>query len=201
MPKAPKNPSKPIERAEMRQTLTAEECQMILKKLQNRFDANMQRHKGMTWSSVHEKLKKHPKKLLTLEAMERSGGEPDVVVLKGESDKVIFIDCSPESPKGRRSTCFDPESLKSRKEHKPNASAVGMAKAMGIEILTEQQYRQLQEVGEFDLKTSSWVQTPAAIRKLGGALFCDRRYDAVFMYHNGAESYYGSRGFRGMVRV
>ncbi|MFZ1721482.1 MAG: DUF4256 domain-containing protein [Microgenomates group bacterium] len=201
MPKAPKNPSKPIERTEMRKSLSAEECQTLLKKLEKRFEENMQRHKGVKWSSVHEKLKKHPKKLLALEAMERSGGEPDVVAFRDDSDSVFFVDCSSETPKGRTSTCFDPESLESRKEHKPNASAVGMAKSMGVEILTEEHYRQLQELERFDTKTSSWVQTPAKIRKLGCALFCDRRYDTVFVYHNGAESYYGSRGFRGLVRV
>lgn len=169
--------------------------------LRARFEKNMARHKGLEWAKVQAKLEANPEKLWSLDDMEVTGGEPDVVRYDEKTGEYIFYDCSAESPKGRRSVCYDPEALESRKEHKPKDSALGMAADMGIEILTEQQYRELQQFGEFDTKTSSWVQTPANIRKLGGALFCDRRYDTVFLYHNGAESYYAARGFRGSLRV
>ena len=161
----------------------------------------MHRHPELAWADVQAKLEANAGKLWSLAEMERTGGEPDVVGHDRETGEFIFYDCSAESPKGRRSVCYDREALESRKEHKPADSAMGMAVAMGIALLTEEQYRQLQELGPFDLKTSSWIQTPANIRKLGGALFCDRRYDTVFVYHNGAESYYGARGFRGSLRV
>ena len=161
----------------------------------------MKRHKGLEWSKVQAKLESNAEKLWSLNEMERTGGEPDVVEYDKRSGEYIFYDCSAESPKERRSLCYDREALNSRKEFKPANSAIDMAAEMGIELLTEEQYRQLQELGNFDLKTSSWVKTPAAIRKLGGAVFCDRRYNAVFLYHNGAESYYGARGFRGSLRV
>ncbi len=161
----------------------------------------MGRHKGISWDKVEAKLISKPVKLVSLYEMEESGGEPDVVGYDKKKDEYIFYDCSPESPKGRRSICYDHQALASRKEHKPADSALNMAEEMGIEILTEEEYRQLQKLGEFDLKTSSWIYTPPAIRKLGGALFCDRRYNAVFLYHNGAESYYGARGFRGKLFV
>lgn len=173
----------------------------LLHNLKIRFEKNMSRHKGIAWAQVHAKLELNPEKLWSLHEMERTGGEPDVV---GQDDKAggfIFYDCSAESPKGRRSVCYDREGLESRKEHRPENNAVDMAAAMGVEILTEAQYRELQQLGEFDLKTSSWVQTPAAVRKLGGALFCDRRYGHVFLYHNGAQSYYAARAFRGALRV
>jgi hypothetical protein len=161
----------------------------------------MNRHKGIEWSKVQAKLEANSEKLWSLNEMEETGGEPDVVGFEKKKGEYIFYDCSAESPKDRRSLCYDDEALASRKEHKPEDSAVNMAAAMGIELLTEEQYRQLQQLGNFDTKTSSWVQTPAAIRKLGGALFCDRRYDTVFLYHNGAESYYAARGFRGLLKV
>ena len=161
----------------------------------------MIRHKGIVWSKVEAKLKKNADKLWSLNEMERTGGEPDVVGFDKKKNEYIFYDCSAESPKGRRSLCYDKEALEKRKEHKPKDSAVNMAKAMGIELLTEEQYRELQKLGGFDLKTSSWVKTPDKIRKLGGAIFCDRRYDTVFTYHNGAESYYAARGFRGVLKV
>jgi len=173
----------------------------LLKALKTRFEKNMIRHKGIEWSKVQTKLEANPKKLRSLNEMESTGGEPDVVGYDKKTGEYIFYDCAPESPKGRRSLCFDDEALESRKKDKPEGSALGMAAAMGIEILTEAQYRELQELGDFDTKSSSWVQTPAAIRKLGGALFCDRRFDQVFLYHNGAESYYGGRAFRGSLRV
>jgi hypothetical protein len=173
-----------------------EELITILKK---RFEKNMNRHKGVAWTNVQAKLEAHPTKLWSLSEMERTGGEPDVVVHDTKSGEYSFFDCSAESPKGRRSLCYDKAALESRKEFKPKDSAVAMAEQMGLELLTEEQYKVLQELGEFDLKTSSWIQTPAAIRKLGGALFCDRRYDHIFVYHNGAESYYAARGFRGML--
>lgn len=161
----------------------------------------MGRHKGLEWSKVQAKLEAKPEKLWSLDDMEQTGGEPDVVGYDKKTNEFIFFDCAAESPKGRRSICFDPQALASRKEHKPGGSAIGMADEMGIELLSEEEYRELQKLGKFDLKTSSWVQTPPAIRKLGGALFCDRRYDTVFVYHNGAESYYAARGFRGSLRV
>jgi hypothetical protein len=161
----------------------------------------MSRHKDVEWAKVEAKLKARPEKLSSLNEMEKTGGEPDVIGYDRKAGEYIFYDCSAESPKGRRSVCYDREALESRKEHKPANNAVDMAAAIGIELLTEEQYRELQELGEFDTKTSSWVKTPPAIRKLGGALFCDRRYDSVFVYHNGAESYYAARGFRGSLRV
>ena len=161
----------------------------------------MNRHQGLEWAKVQAKLEAHPEKLWSLNEMDRTGGEPDVVGQDKKTGGYLFYDCSAESPKGRRSVCYDHEALESRKEHKPANSAVAMAAEMGIELLTEEQYRELQQLGNFDLKTSSWVKTPADIRKLGGALFCDRRYNHVFVYHNGAESYYGARAFRGSLRV
>lgn len=181
--------------------LTADEREHLLSVLEARFQANTQRHRDLEWVRISANLKDQPEKLWSLHEMERTGGEPDVVILARGQGEYVFCDCSPESPKGRRSVCYDSEALESRKEHKPKDSAVGMATRMGIEIVTEAQYRQLQEFGEFDLKTSSWVRTPDEIRTPGGALFCDRRYDAVFVYHNGAESYYASRGFRGVLRI
>jgi hypothetical protein len=169
--------------------------------LEARFAKNMRRHTGIDWNAVQAKLDASPEKRQALYEMERTGGEPDVVGYDEKTGEFIFCDCSLESPAGRRSICYDREALDSRKENKPGGSAVEMATAMGIELLTEQQYRALQELGEFDRKTSSWVKTPARIRELGGALFCDRRYDHVFTYHNGADSYYAARGFRGRLRV
>ena len=173
----------------------------LLRALKARFEKNMARHKGLEWAKVQTKLEAHAEKLWSLSEMERTGGEPDVVGHDNKTGEYIFYDCSEESPKGRRSLCYDGEALASRKEHKPANSAGDMAAAMGIELLTEEQYRALQKLGTFDTKTSSWVKTPSAIRKLGGALFCDRRYETVFLYHNGAESYYAARGFRGSLRV
>ncbi len=173
----------------------------LLRALKARFEKNMGRHKGLEWAKVQAKLEANTEKLWSLNEMERTGGEPDVVGHDKKTGEYIFYDCSEESPKDRRSVCYDREALESRKEHKPKNSAIDMADAMGIELLTEEQYRELQKLGEFDLKTSSWVQTPADIRKLGGALFCDRRYDTVFVYHNGAESYYAARAFRGALRI
>lgn len=173
----------------------------LLKTLKARFEKNMSRHKGLEWAKVQTRLEANPEKLWSLHVMEETGGEPDVIGHDAKTDEYTFCDCSAESPKGRRSVCYDREALESRKEHKPQDSAMDMAAAMGIEILSEDEYRALQQLEAFDLKTSSWVKTPAAIRKLGGALFCDRRYDHVFLYHNGAESYYGARGFRGGLRV
>ena len=181
--------------------LPPEQGQQLLRALQARFEKNTNRHKGLEWTQVQTKLEADAEKLWSLHEMERTGGEPDVVGHDKKAGEYIFYDCSAESPKGRRSICYDPEALESRKEHKPEDNAVGMAAAMGIELLTEEQYRELQKLGKFDTKTSSWVKTPSAIRKLGGALFCDRRYDTVFVYHNGAESYYAARAFRGSLRV
>jgi len=188
--------------------LSPEQCEEILSVLKARFENNMNRHKGLEWAKVQAKLEAclsgrqaNTEKLWSLMEMERTGGEPDVVGLDSKTGEYIFFDCSAESPKGRRSVCYDREGLDSRKEHKPENNAMDMAAVMGIELLTEEQYRELQKLGYFDTKTSSWVKTPADIRKLGGALFCDRRYDQVFVYHNGAESYYGVRGFRGSLRV
>jgi hypothetical protein len=178
--------------------LTKAEGEELLAALEQRFEKNMKRHEGIAWTDVAARLEKAPGALWSLHQMESTGGEPDVV---GRDDEVIFVDCAAESPKGRRSICFDREALEARKEHKPADSAMNMAAEMGIELLDEAEYRQLQLLGEFDTKTSSWVKTPAKIRKLGGALFCDRRYDTVFVYHNGAESYYAARGFRGVLRV
>jgi hypothetical protein len=173
----------------------------LLKTLKARFEKNMNRHKGLDWSKVQAKLEAAAEKLWSLNEMETTGGEPDVVGYDKKTGEYIFYDCSPESPSGRRSVCYDEEALDSRKEHKPADSALNMAAYMGIELLTEEEYRELQKLGKFDLKTSSWVKTPADIRKLGGALFCDRRYNTVFLYHNGAESYYAARGFRGVLKV
>jgi len=183
------------------QESSAEQHNNLLKILKTRFDKNMQRHKGIDWLKVQARLEARPDKLRILGDMETTGGEPDVISYDKKTGEFIFYDCSAESPAGRRSICYDAEALASRKEHKPRHSAMGMAAEMGIEILTEEQYRELQQLGAFDLKTSSWVKTPDAIRKLGGALFCDRRYNHVFTYHNGAESYYAARGFRGSLRV
>jgi hypothetical protein len=184
-----------------KETLSKKQSEELLKALKARFEKNMNRHSGLEWSKVQARLEGNAEKLRSLQEMERTGGEPDVVGHDKKAGEYIFYDCSAESPSGRRSFCYDPEALESRKENKPKDSAIGMAAAMGIELLTEEQYRELQKFGKFDLKTSSWVKTPAAIRKLGGALFCDRRYDTVFLYHNGAESYYAARGFRGWLRV
>lgn len=181
--------------------LPAEESEALLKTLKARFTKNMQHHEGMEWSKIEEKLNANPTKLWSLNEMESTGGEPDVVGYDSKTGEYIFYDCSPESPKGRRSICYDHEALESRKQHKPANSAINMAEEMGIEILNTEQYQQLQQLGSFDSKTSSWVETPSDIRKLGGALFGDYRFDTVFIYHNGAESYYGARGFRGMLRV
>src|SRR5437588_10157709 len=173
----------------------------LLRALKGRFEKNMNRHKGLEWAKVKAKLEVNTEKLWSLNEMERTGGEPDVVGFDKKTGEYIFVDSSAESPKGRRSVCYDREALESRKEHKPKDSAMNMAAAMGIELLTEEQYRELQKLGNFDTKTSSWVKTPSEIRKLGGALFCDRRYDTLFVYHNGAESYYAARAFRGSLRV
>jgi hypothetical protein len=181
--------------------LSSEQTVELLKKLKGRFEKNANRHKSLQWAEVQAKLEANPQKLWSLYAMEETGGEPDVVAYDKKTGEFIFFDCSPESPKDRRSICYDHEALEKRKEHKPADSAVNMAADMGIELLTEEQYRELQQLGNFDTKTSSWIKTPAAIRKLGGALFCDRRYDHVFVYHNGAESYYAARGFRSSLRV
>ena len=181
--------------------LTTAERKEILSILESRFERNMARHKGVEWTTVLAKLEASPDKLWSLNQMEQTGGEPDVVSFDKRSDEYTFYDCSPESPKGRRSICYDHEALESRKEHKPKDSALGMAEDMGIEILNEEEYRRLQEFGRFDTKTSSWIATPLDIRKLGGAIFGDWRYGHVFIYHNGAESYYAARGFRGSLRV
>jgi hypothetical protein len=181
--------------------LSPEQSEELLKTLKSRFEKNMKRHKDLEWAKVQEKLKANPEKLWSLDDMETTGGEPDVVGQDKKTGEYIFYDCSAESPKDRRSLCYDREALESRKEHKPKNSATEVAADMGIELLTEEQYRELQELGEFDTKTSSWIQTPDNIRELGGALFCDRRYNHVFVYHNGAESYYAARGFRGSLRV
>lgn len=173
----------------------------LLRVLKSRFEKNSNRHPDLDWINVEEKLKSNIEKLWSLGEMERTGGEPDIVAYDTAKDEYIFIDCSTESPKGRRSLCYDREALETRKENRPVNSVIDMAAAMGIELLTEEQYREMQKLGSFDLKTSSWVKTPDNIRKLGGAIFCDRRYDTVFMYHNGAESYYAARGFRGTLRV
>jgi hypothetical protein len=190
-----------IDKISNKKELSPEQREKLLKILKDRFEKNMNRHKGIERSKVQEKLENDSENLWALNEMERTGGEPDVVGYDESTDEYIFYDCSAESPKGRRSVCYDREALESRKEHKPENNAVDMAANMGIELLTEEQYRELQKLGSFDTKTSSWVRTPEKVRKLGGALFCDRRYDTVFVYHNGAESYYGSRGFRGSLRV
>jgi hypothetical protein len=183
--------------------ISPEKFQELIQVLKSRFEKNKDRHKGINWADVQAKLESAPQgaKLWSLSQMEDTGGEPDVVAFDKKTDEYIFYDCAAESPKGRRSICYDQQALESRKEHKPKNSAIGMAAEMGIEILTETQYRELQQLGKFDTKTSSWVQTPADIRKLGGAIFCDWRYGNVFTYHNGAESYYGTRGFRGLLKM
>jgi Protein of unknown function (DUF4256) len=181
--------------------LSSKQREELLRALKARFEKNMNRHKGLEWSKVHAKLEANPEKLWSLNEMEGTGGEPDVVGHDKKMGEYIFYDCSPESPESRRSVCYDREALESRKEHKPGNNAIDMAAAMGIDLLTEEQYRELQKLGNFDTKTSSWIKTSSDIRKLGGALFCDRRYEHVFVYHNGAESYYAARGFRGSLRV
>lgn len=187
--------------ANTKKKLPASQVAELLDILQKRFEKNMQRHKGMEWTKVKARLEAHADKLWSLNEMEMTEGEPDVVGFDKKTGEYIFYDCSPESPKGRRSICYDPEALESRKEHKPKHSALGMADEMGIDILTEEQYLELQQLGKFDTKTSSWLFTPAPVRKLGGGVFGDWRYGRVFFYHNGVESYYGARGFRGALRV
>ena len=181
--------------------LSSEQQKELLKTLQTRFEKNMTRHKGLDWAKVQARLEANSEKLYSLNEMEITNGEPDVVGQDKKTGEYIFNDCSAESPKERRSLCYDHEALEKRKEHKPADSAINMAADMGINLLTEEQYRELQKLGKFDTKTSSWVKTPSEIRKLGGAIFCDRRYDTVFLYHNGADSYYAARGFRGSLRV
>jgi hypothetical protein len=181
--------------------LSQEQSEELINVLKARFEKNMNRHEGLEWAKVQEKLDADPEKLWSLNEMEITGGEPDVVGYDKKKDQYMFCDCSSESPKGRRSVCYDREALESRKKHKPENSAMDMAASMGIELLTEEQYRQVQKLESFDKKTSSWVQTPDDIRKLGGALFCDYRFGHVFVYHNGAESYYAARGFRGSLMV
>jgi len=181
--------------------LSPKQREELLRALKDRFEKNMNRHQGLEWSKVQVKLEADAGKLWSLNEMERTGGEPDVVVRDQKTGEYVFYDCSAESPKGRTSLCYDREGLESRKEHKPENTAIDMAAAMGIELLTEEEYQELQKLGVFDAKTSSWIKTPADIRKLGGALYCDRRYGRVFVGHNGAQSYYGGRGFRGLLRV
>ena len=181
--------------------LTADHRAELLTILKDRFEGNMGRHKGLKWADVKTSLEADEQKLWSLAEMERTGGEPDVVAFDKKPGEYVFFDCSDETPKGRRSLCYDGEALESRKEHKPKSSAVDMAAVMGVDLLTEEQYRDLQELGEFDTKTSSWVRTPSSVRELGGAIFCDRRFGRVFTYHNGAESYYAGRGFRTSLRV
>lgn len=184
-----------------KQKLSAKQTEELLKTLKIRFEKNKHLHKGIDWAKVEAKLKAKPEKCWSLNEMEITGGEPDVVGFDKKANEYIFYDCAAESPKGRRSFCYDRKALDARKEHKPKNNAIDVATAMGVEILTEEEYRELQKLGEFDLKTSSWVKTPEAIRKLGGAIFCDRRFNHVFTYHNGADSYYGGRAFRGSLRV
>jgi hypothetical protein len=182
-------------------TLSKKQCEEVVHALKARFEKNMNRHQGLAWARVQARLEGNADKLWSLHEMERTGGEPDVVGHDKKTGEYIFYDCSAESPKGRRSLCYDREALDSRKENKPKDNALAMAAAMGVELLAEEQYRELQKLGEFDTKTSSWIKTPSAIRKLGGALFCDRRFEMVFVYHNGADSYFAARGFRGWLRV
>jgi hypothetical protein len=181
--------------------MKAQEHDELLQTLKSRFEKNMQRHKAITWAEVQARLENNPAALKSLRAMEETGGEPDVIGLDKETGRITFCDCSSESPAGRRSLCYDREALDSRKENKPQSSALEMAASLGIDLLTEEQYRELQKLGEFDTKTSSWIKTPPDVRSLGGALFCDRRYGRVFVYHNGAPSYYAARGFRGVLSV
>lgn len=181
--------------------LFPEQREELIRVLKSRFEKNANRHKGIEWAKVQARLEYSPEKIWSLYEMEKTGGEPDVIGHNKQTDEYIFYDCSAESPKGRRSLCYDREALESRKEHKPVGNVLDLANSMGIELLTEAQYRDLQKLGKFDLKTSSWIKTPGDIRKLGGAIFCDRRYDTVFVYHNGAESYYAARGFRGSLSV
>jgi hypothetical protein len=181
--------------------LSPDQQDELLKVLQIRFEKNMQRHEGLNWNKIQSKLEANPEKLWSLDEMERTEGEPDVIGFDKNTNEYLFVDCSAESPKGRRSVCYDHEALEKRKEHKPQNSAINMAEEMGIEILNEEQYRQLLQLGKFDAKTSSWIKTPSEIRKLGGAVFCDFRYNTVFLYHNGADSYYAARGFRGLLRL
>ena len=181
--------------------LSIEQRDILFNVLKARFLKNKERHKGLEWDGIKLKLEENPEKIWSLNEMERTGGEPDVIEFDNNTNEYVFVDCSDETPKGRRSICYDREALDSRKEHKPKNNAIDMASEMGIEILTEEQYRKLQEFGKYDAKTSSWVKTPDNIRKLGGAIFCDYRYDTVFVYHNGAESYYASRGFRGLLKI
>ena len=181
--------------------LSPEQQEELFKVLKTRFEKNRNRHEGLEWDKIQSRLEANPEKIWSLDVMEETGGEPDVVDYDKNTDEYIFYDCSEDSPKGRRSVCYDHQALESRKEHKPKNSAINMAAEMGIDILTEEQYLELQQLGNFDTKTSSWVMTPPDIRKMGGAVFCDRRYNTVFLYHNGAESYYAARGFRGLLRV
>ncbi len=185
----------------MKKELSLEQREELFNTLKIRFEKNVHRHDGLVWSKIQAKLDANVQKLWSLNEMEGTSGEPDVVGFDQKTGEYLFCDCSAESPKGRRSLCYDREALEARKEFKPENSVADMAAAMGVELLTEEQYRQLQQLGKFDLKTSSWIKTPADIRKLGGAIFCDRRYDTVFLYHNGADSYYAARGFRGLLRV
>jgi hypothetical protein len=187
--------------AKTKKELSPAQREELLNALQTRFEKNMKRHEGLAWASVKARLEAHAEKLWSLQEMEATGGEPDVVGQDSKTGEYVFFDCSPQSPKGRTSLCYDREALDSRKEHKPKNSAVDLAEAMGIELLTEAQYQELQKLGDFDTKTSSWVRTPPEMRKLGGALFGDKRFGRVFFYHNGAESYYGARGFRGWLKV
>lgn len=184
-----------------KKALSPQQSAEFLAALKTRFEKNMNRHQGIEWSKLQARLQSNPEKLWSLHEMETTGGEPDVIGQEKKTGEYIFYDCSPESPASRRSACYDREALDSRKENKPKNNAVEMAAAMGIDLLTEEQYRELQKLGNFDTKTSSWIKTPSAIRELGGALFCDRRYNTVFVYHNGAESYYAARGFRGLLKV
>lgn len=199
--KSAKGSGKPLPEIEINLNITSQQRGELLSTLQARFEANLDRHSGIDWSAVQARLEANPEKLASLHAMESTGGEPDVISVDKKTGEFLFVDCAAESPAGRRSICYDREALESRKANKPRTSALDLAAAMGIEMLTEEEYRALQELGAFDTKTSSWVLTPVEIRALGGALFCDRRYDHIFTYHNGAESYYGARGFRGALRV
>ncbi|KAA3665525.1 MAG: DUF4256 domain-containing protein [Chloroflexi bacterium] len=199
--KPAKGSGKPIPKIQINLEVSPEQGEKLLQTLKTRFEKNMNRHKGLEWPNIQAKLEDHPEKLSSLNAMESTGGEPDVIGYDVKTGAYIFYDCAAESPKGRRSICYDREALESRKKFKPENNAIDLACVMGIELLTEEQYRGLQQLGNFDTKTSSWVKTPADIRQLGGAIFCDRRYDHVFTYHNGAESYYAARGFRGVLWV